>query len=210
MCCSLGGVISLRPLFIQVVLLGWACVVVSLWNLAFNGNGMGGWMGAPLWGISSPSAFETDERNRSRTPLWVCYPGLFVRKWSLCPDLTFEVPRLLWLLFFMSLCFLFLFSLFCLLSLTRCPLMLLHVVTHLMALNSLPICHFLSCKALYLFVCYLSFLMVELKYFHNIFFLFSSHHISSFSISWLITFLLWKLLVHPFQLYSISFFIFIF
>lgn len=97
------------------------------------------------------------------TPPWVCYPGSFVRKWSLCTDLTFEVTLLLQLLYmFMSghlSPFLFPVLTFCPIL---CPFSLPPTVlsfccvfvTH--ALNSHPICHFPPCTVLLFLVFCLS------------------------------------------------------
>lgn len=154
---------------------------VSLWALYLSGaslvgSGSGGWRKETLWGISYLCAFWNWWEEQIWTPPWVCYPGLFARKWSLWPDLTSEVPRLLRLLCFATLpwfCFYFL-SFICAKSsplslpptvLSCCCLF----VTHLKALNRLPICHILPCKV------YLSFSETELTWhaqcFHKISFL---------------------------------------
>ena len=64
---------------------------------------MGGWRGETFWGISSPCAFETNERNRSgHHPVSVIQDCLW-GECSLCPDVIPELPLLLRLLYMFKL-----------------------------------------------------------------------------------------------------------
>lgn len=65
------------------------CILVGVSSFFLEFVYMGGEDEKTLWGISYLCAFWWEEQ--ILTPPWVCYPGLFVRKRPLCPDLTFEV-----------------------------------------------------------------------------------------------------------------------
>lgn len=84
--------------------------------------------------------FETNESNRSEHRPWVCYPEFLVRKWQLCPDLTFTLLRQLyvysWPLFTVSISSFFSPCVTPLFTPSHWPLVWVKRQTHILCISS--------------------------------------------------------------------------